>query len=98
MEYRLKDLRVDRDLSQQDVAKVLNMTRQNYARIENETVVLTFKDAITLANFYEIALEELISPDKRNNDFFLRISKNEMNILSRCGFILRDFTKRISIK
>ena len=37
--YRIRDLREDMDYLQKDLAKVLNVTQQQYSNIENTTII-----------------------------------------------------------
>ena len=54
---KLKDLREDRDLTQAQVAKVLNTTYQYYSTYENGKRELPFSRAIILAQFYNVSLD-----------------------------------------
>ena len=54
---RLKDLREDRDLSQEDVAKILGTSQSYYAQYENGKRELPFSRAIELAKFYNVSLD-----------------------------------------
>ena len=56
---RLKDLREDRDLTQEAVAKVLKTTQSYYAQYENGKRELPLSRAIELARFYNISLDYL---------------------------------------
>ncbi len=56
---RLKDLREDRDLTQETVAKVLKTTQSYYAQYENGKRELPFSRAIELARFYNVSLDYL---------------------------------------
>lgn len=55
----LKELREDRDLTQADVAKVINTTYQYYSTYENGKRELPFSRAILLAKFYNVSLDYL---------------------------------------
>ncbi len=61
MEYsqRLRDLREDKDLNQEDVAKILGTTQSYYAQYENGKRELPFSRAILLAKFYNVSLDYL---------------------------------------
>ena len=52
---RLIDLRTDADLTQTDVAKVLNKSQQGYAHLENGRANISVDDLITLCKFYEVS-------------------------------------------
>ena len=54
---RLRDLREDRDLTQAEVAKVINTTSQYYSTYENGKRELPFSRAIELAKFYNVSLD-----------------------------------------
>ena len=56
---RLKDLREDRDLTQSDVAKVLNTTYQYYSTYESGKREMPLSRAIKLAHFYNVSLDYL---------------------------------------
>lgn len=91
MKYRLKELREDHDMKQQVLADLLCMTRQNYSRIEQEDVILSFDDAIKIANFYKISLEELLS--KRPDT--LLITKEEMKLLKEASNLINEIDQRM---
>ena len=61
MQYcqRLCDLREDRDLSQAEIAKILNTTQQQYCRYENGTRELPMHHFVTLAQYYNVSLDYL---------------------------------------
>lgn len=57
---RIEDLRVDHDLTQQDVAKILNCQREVYRRYEKGTRELPLSYAIILAKYYDVSLDYLV--------------------------------------
>lgn len=59
MQYaqRLKDLREDRGLSQEQLAKVIETTQQYYGKYENGIRELPFTRAIEIAKFYNVSLD-----------------------------------------
>lgn len=67
MRYRIKDLREDFDYLQKDVAKILNITQQQYSNIENEVSVITAEDLVKLAKFYNVSV-----------DYILGLTRNDM--------------------
>ena len=50
---KLKFLRLQRNLSQEDVAKILNVSRQAYCRYEKDQRELPLDALCRLADFYE---------------------------------------------
>lgn len=56
---RLKDLRIDHDLTQEDVANILHCQREVYRRYEKGIRELPISYAITLADYYNVSLDYL---------------------------------------
>lgn len=54
---RLKDIREDRELTQAQIANILKMKQQQYARYENGTNEIPFEHIITLAKFYNVSID-----------------------------------------
>ena len=54
---RLKDLREDSDLSQQQLSELLYMHRTTYVRYENGEREMPFNIAILIANHYNVSLD-----------------------------------------
>ena len=61
MEYyqRLKDLREDHDLSQADIAKVLQTTQEQVSKYETGKQMMGVDKYIKLAKFYNVSLDYL---------------------------------------
>lgn len=57
---RLEDLRIDADLTQQQVADILNCCREVYRRYEKGTRELPLSYAIILAKYYGVSLDYLV--------------------------------------
>ena len=56
---RLRDLREDADLTQTEVAQILDTVRQQYARWETGAQELPMHHFITLARYYNVSLDYL---------------------------------------
>ena len=56
---RFKDLREDKDLRQEDIAKILQTTQTQYSRWERGAQEMPLHHAITLAKFYRVSLDYL---------------------------------------
>jgi len=65
MDNRVKDLRVDADLRQEDVARSIGITQRKYSYIETGTQQLTDEILVKLANFYDTS-----------TDYILKITNN----------------------
>ncbi len=57
---RLTDLRIDRDLTQQQIAEVINKSQQGYAHIENGRANISVDDLIALCRFYKVSPEYVL--------------------------------------
>lgn len=56
---RIRDLREDSDLSQQQLAEVLGITRQQYQLYESGKREMPMHHFIRLAKFYKVSLDYL---------------------------------------
>lgn len=57
---RLKDLREDADLSQKDLAELLQTTQQQYSKYERGVQEIPSRHLITLAKFYKTTVDYLL--------------------------------------
>lgn len=57
---RIEDLRIDNDLTQQEVADILNCNREVYRRYEKGIRELPLSYAIILAQYYHVTLDYLV--------------------------------------
>ena len=62
MDYRerMRALREDHDLSQEDVGRILNKSQQGYSHIENGRSELKIEDLIRLCRFYNVSSDYFI--------------------------------------
>ena len=56
---RLRDLREDFDKKQEDIARVLNISRQQYQLYESGNREMPMHHFITLARYYNVSLDYL---------------------------------------
>lgn len=54
---RLRDLREDKDLRQEDIAKQLGTTQTQYSRWERGAQEIPMHHAIKLADFYKVSMD-----------------------------------------
>ena len=75
---RLKDLREDKDKNQEEIANILNMTRQQYQLYESGKRKLPIDKLIELCKFYQVSSDYILGftndPETRWN------VKNQINI------------------
>ena len=60
----LKKLRKEKKLTQQQIATTLNMHRSNYSKVENGERELSIEAIITLADFFQMSVDELVRDPK----------------------------------
>ena len=60
MEPRFRDLREDRDLKQEDVAKLLHVSQATYSRYESGVLDISAASLATLAEFYKTSIDYLL--------------------------------------
>lgn len=58
--YRLRDLREDKDLFQDDIAKILKTTQAQYSRYESGTRYMPIYHLETLAKFYNTSIDYIV--------------------------------------
>ena len=69
MDYRsrMRALREDNDLTQREVAKVINKSQQGYSHIEDGRAELKIADLIVLCDFYKVSADYFIGrTDKKD--------------------------------
>lgn len=66
MEYynRLKELRIDRDLFQKDIAEILDIDQQYYSRYEQGKNELPIRHLKTLCLFYGVSSDYILGLPK----------------------------------
>lgn len=57
---RLKEIREDRDLKQQDIAKLLNTTQCQYSLYENGIRSIPIEKLYILSEFYNTSIDYLV--------------------------------------
>ena len=57
---RMRNLREDRDLTQREVAKIINKSQQGYDHIEAGRAELKIDDLVKLCEFYKVSADYFI--------------------------------------
>lgn len=57
---RIEDLRIDHDLTQQQVADILGCQREVYRRYEKGTRTIPVEFLIRLADYYRVSIDYLV--------------------------------------
>lgn len=64
---RIRDLREDRDLTQSDLAKYLNITQRAYSRYETGERGIPTEVLIALADYYDTSIDFLVNRTNNPN-------------------------------
>ena len=64
MYQRIRDLREDKDLSQKQMANLLNLSQSTYSRYENGVLDIPSQVLISLAKFHGVSVDYLLGLDK----------------------------------
>lgn len=67
---RVEDLRIDHDLTQQQVADILHCQREVYRRYEKGTRELPLSYAMILAKYYHVSLDYLAGLTNRKEPYW----------------------------
>jgi len=57
---KMRDLREDHDLSQQDVAELLNVSQATYSRYESGVLDIPSISLIKLADYYKVSVDYIL--------------------------------------
>jgi len=62
---RMRELREDKDLTQVQIAKIINKSQQGYNHIETGRAELKIEDLIKLCDFYNVSADYFIGRKER---------------------------------
>ncbi len=88
---KIKKLRTDTGLSQEDLARLMNVSRPTLSQIELGERALKVDDVHRLADIFEIPAAELLetnqiaSKQERKNDPHAKLKNLILYILGKCG-------------
>ena len=93
MYYRLKELRLDNELLQKDLAKILNISEITYTHYESEYYIMPLKYLIILCDYFNASLDYIFSFTNEKNYNNIIANYNLNNIKVR----LKEFRKENKI-
>lgn len=92
---RIKELRIERDIKQDEIANMLSTTRQRYARMENGQVDISYATILKIATFLSVPASEITVADEKKDLLVLfREKANSCNVeqsVEKITEILRTF-------
>ena len=93
----LKNLRQQKKLTQDELAKELNITRPTYANYESEITQPTIETLIKLADYFNVSIDYLVGRNYRNDLGYLTQEQktlvqmiqelNEINLIKATSYI-----------
>ena len=63
---RLKDIRIENDLTQTQMAKILNTTQTSYNRWENNVELISLKKLTRVCNYFNTSMDYLVGITRNN--------------------------------
>ena len=63
---RLKDIRIENDLTQIQMAKILNTTQNSYNRWENNVELISLKKLTKVCNYFNTSMDYLVGITRNN--------------------------------
>lgn len=57
---RIRELREDKDLTQKQLAEILNCTQQTYSRYETGEILIDINQLTKLAKFYDTSIDYIV--------------------------------------
>ncbi|MDR3208063.1 MAG: helix-turn-helix domain-containing protein [Oscillospiraceae bacterium] len=78
MELRLLALRREKQMTQDDVAKRLNISRQAYALYETNQRHMNYDSLRMLAELFAVSIDYLLGRDNRNSEY---LTDDELELL-----------------
>ena len=74
---RIRNLREDLDMTQTEIANILNISQRTYSRYENDERAIPIEIFVELANFHKTSVDYLIGRTDVKKPY--PRSKNQMN-------------------
>jgi len=85
---RLKDIRIENDLTQTQMAKILNTTQTSYNRWENNVELISLKKLTMVCNYFNTSMDYLVGINRNNigngkHDLDYKIVGNNIRIFRK---------------
>lgn len=69
LNLKLRQLREKKDMSQDEMAKILNISQQTYSRYESHTTEIPLEKLIFLADYYDTSVDYLLGITNHNEPY-----------------------------
>ena len=84
---RIKELRLARNMTQVDLAKELNVTKQSISNWENDNIQPSIDMLVKIASFFSVSCDYLLGIDKRK---FIEVSGLTEAEIAHIQLIIND--------
>ena len=75
---KILELRKEKQLSQEEISKQINISQSNYSKYEKQKIEMTIDTAKKLADFYNVSLDYLCDRPFNNNIGYIPEEKKEV--------------------
>ena len=93
----LRQIRKEKNITQEKLAEILNTNRVRISNIENEKTDMTFNEAIILCNELNIAIERFLDVQNLSSVDYIKISNRYIKNENLSEAERRDVLKKIHI-
>ena len=95
---RIKEIRKNYGLSQENLAEILHTNRVRISKIENEKTSLTFNEALIICKNFDISIETFFETTNLSSNDYIKISSRYINNPNITFEEKRDVLKNIHIR
>ena len=88
---RIRQLRIERNISQVDLAKQLNVTKQSVSNWENDNIQLSIEMLMKLAQTFSVSTDYILGLDNRR---YLEITDLTNEEITHLQILADDLSKR----
>lgn len=92
---KLKEARISKNISAQEVADYLGMSQSNYSRIENNKLRLSVETFLKVCDYLKVDPKSFLGNEEEKQTDFIKISKSEYKNLSEAKQTLSLISKNI---
>lgn len=85
---KLKELRKEKHLTQEQIAKIINVSQVGYNNYETERREIPLNSLICLANYYNVTLDYLVGRDFKNDIGYL--NQDQKNVV----YVIKQLNKK----